>query len=33
VIVAKAETTVLLDQITYPNDIKHFTVPQLKELS
>jgi len=31
--VAKAETTVLLDQITYPNDIKHFTVPQLKKLS
>ena len=30
---AKAETTVLLDQITYPNDIKHFTVPQLKKLS
>ena len=30
---AKAETTFLLDQITYPNDIKHFTVPQLKKLS
>ena len=30
---AKAETTVLLDQVTYPNDIKHFTVSQLKKLS
>ncbi|MFP6760371.1 MAG: 1-deoxy-D-xylulose-5-phosphate synthase, partial [Rhodospirillales bacterium] len=30
---AKAETTVLLDQITFPNDIRDFTVPQLKKLS
>ena len=30
---AKAATKVLLDQITYPSDIKHFTVPQLKKLS